>query len=232
MTDRGAAALLDDLARRGVAGAAVLAALASVPRDRFVPATFQGHAWDNVALPIGQGQTVSQPEVVAIMTEALCLTDRHKVLEIGTGSGFQTAILARLCRRVYTIERHLPLLREAEARLAELGLNNVTTRHGDGAAGWREQAPFDRIMVTAAAEREVPRALLDHLAIDGLMIVPIARSAIDQRLVAVRRTEDGFESADLGAVRFVPLVSELPTGDPADGPEPVTRALARLRRAR
>lgn len=225
------AKLLAALGAHGVASPRVLRALGRVPRERFVPQPFREHVWENVALPIGRGQTISQPEVVAIMTDALNLAGRHRVLEIGTGSGFQTAVLAQLCRWVYSMERHGTLLKEAQPLLEELGVTNVTLRHGDGARGWPEQAPFDRILVTAAAEHEVPPALLEQLAVGGLLVAPVARSTVDQRLVALHRREQGYEMIDLGAVRFVPLISEAAPVFPG-GTEPVTRALTRLRRAR
>src|SRR6202040_2812840 len=143
--------LIMELRALGVTDTRVLGAIERVPREAFLPDTFRDRAYENVALPVGHGQTISQPLVVAHMTEALEVGERHKVLEIGTGSGYQTAVLARLCRRVFTIERHRALLKEAEKRGAELRLHNVTSRFGDGTKGWPEQAPFDRIIVTAAA---------------------------------------------------------------------------------
>ena len=220
------AGLIAVLRDTGITDEKVLAALERIPRHLFVPPTFQDHAYDNTALPIGQGQTVSQPQIVAMMTAALDLNHRSKVLEIGTGSGYQTAVLARLCRRVFTIERHPALLAGAEALFKQLRVNNVTSLAGDGNLGWPDQAPFDRIIVTAAAEDEVPQALLDQLAPRGIMVIPVARSAIDQRLLRLVRGGDGIETADLGGVRFVPLVSEHDT----DRPQPLTKAIARLRR--
>lgn len=222
------AQLVEVLRGAGIVDEKVLAAIGRIPRERFVPPTFAEHAYENVALPIGQGQTVSQPQVVAMMTAALGLTDRMKVLEIGTGSGYQTAVLARLCRRVYTIERHQSLLKEAEKLLGSLRLHNITTRHGDGSLGWPEQAPFDRIIVTAAAEDSVPPALIEQLAVDGVMVIPVARSAVDQRMLRLVRRADGVDVEDLGAVRFVPLV----TRDEDHPPQTVSRAIARLRRRR
>jgi protein-L-isoaspartate(D-aspartate) O-methyltransferase len=170
-----------------------------------------------VALPIGRGQTVSQPLVVAHMTEALEIGARHKVLEIGTGSGYQAAVLAKLCRRVYSIERHRELLREAEQRLAKLRIHNVTLRFGDGTKGWPEQAPFDRIIVTAAAA-ELPAVLADSLTIGGVLVAPVGEDRREQQLLRIRRHETGFATEKLGAVRFVPLVAGLPrdgSGAPA-----------------
>jgi protein-L-isoaspartate(D-aspartate) O-methyltransferase len=201
--------LLMELRRLGIGDQRVLSAIERVPRELFVPATFADQAYENVALPIGHGQTVSQPLVVALMTQALEVGDRHKVFEIGTGSGYQTAVLARLCRRVFSIERHRQLLREAEKRLAELRLHNVTLRFGDGTKGWPEQAPFERILVTAAAP-ELPSILADSLAVDGVLVAPVGEERRDQQLMRIRRTEQGFVTEELGPVRFVPLVSGLP----------------------
>ena len=204
-----AARLVEELRHAGIADERVLEAIGRVPRDQFVPAAFLDHAWDNVALPIGNGQTISQPLVVAMMTAALKVTDRHKVLEIGTGSGYQTAVLAPLCRRVFTIERHQALLHEANKRFAALRLGNVTSRFGDGTKGWPETAPFDRILVTAAAAK-LPEALLDMLVPDGVLVAPVGDEKGPQMLVRVRRTDKGLETEELGAVRFVPLVEGLP----------------------
>lgn len=201
--------LLMELRRAGIADTRVLGAIEKTPRERFVPPAFADQAYENVALPIDLGQTVSQPYVVALMTEKLELGARHKVLEIGTGSGYQTAILARLARRVFTIERHRELLHEAEALLAELRLHNIVFRHGDGSKGWSEQVPFDRVVVTAAAA-EVPVALADGLAEDGVLVAPVGGDRRDQQLLRIRRSASGFVTEDLGLVRFVPLVAGLP----------------------
>lgn len=200
------ARLVLELRGAGISDTRVLGAMERVPREFFVPQAFAHQAWENVALPIGCGQTISQPEVVARMTEALEVNDRLKVLEIGTGSGYQTAVLSYLCRRVYTIERHRELLRGAEAVLARLRRRNVTTRPGDGSRGWPEQAPFERILVTAAAI-DVPPKLAAQLAPGGLMVVPIGDNPDGQRIVRVRRTETDLDIADLGPVKFVPLVA-------------------------
>ncbi len=199
------ARLVMDLRQGGVTDRAVLAAIETVPRHEFVPPAFADRAWDNAPLPIGAGQTISQPLIVALMTQALEVQKRHKVLEIGTGSGYQTAILAKLCRRVYTIERIRELSARAEELLARLGIRNVTAMLGDGSKGWPEQAPFDRIMVTAAAG-QVPEALLNQLAVGGIMVVPVGESVEEQVLVRVKRNERGFEHELLTGVRFVPLV--------------------------
>ena len=201
----GMARMMAELRGGGITDLRVLAAMESVPRRLFVSEPFSAKAFDNVALPIGHHQTVSQPMVVARMTQALDVGERMKVLEIGTGSGYQASVLARLCRRLYTIERHAPLLEEAEKRFTELRFTNITAIHGDGSLGWPEQAPFDRIMVTAAAI-DVPPLLLEQLAVGGLMVAPIGDGDHDQRLELVRRTNDGVETEDLGTVRFVPLV--------------------------
>lgn len=199
-----------ELRRNGITDTRVLSALERVPREMFIPHAFLDKAYDNITLPIGQGQTISQPYVVAMMTQALEITDRHKVLEVGTGSGYQAAILAQLCRRVYSIERHRSLLKEAEDRLAMLRLRNVTTMAGDGYLGWpeRNQLPFDRIIVTAAANKNAPDTLLNQLALDGIMVIPVRLNALKERLIKIRRTDTGFDVEDLMDVRFVPLISE------------------------
>ena len=199
--------LVMELRKQGVTDTAVLSAIERTPREAFVLETFRDRAYENTALPIGLGQTISQPLVVAMMTEALQLNDRHKVLEIGTGSGYQTVVLSKLCRRVYTVERHKALSRAAEAQFEKLRIRNVTTRVGDGWKGWPEQAPFDRIIVTAAAE-EMPEVLCDQLAEGGIMVIPVGRSG-GQQLLKVVRTADGLDISTLGDVRFVPLVKGL-----------------------
>lgn len=199
--------LIMELRRRGIKSKAVLSAIERVARDSFVPTTFSKQAYEDHALPIECGQTISQPFVVAYMTEKLEVGDRMKVLEVGTGSGYQAAILSRLCRRVYTIERYRTLMRDAVNRFETLNLHNITTKVGDGASGWPEQAPFDRIMVTAAAP-ELPQMLVDQLKVGGIMVLPvdIPGRPREQKLVRVTRTETGIEREDLMDVRFVPLV--------------------------
>jgi protein-L-isoaspartate(D-aspartate) O-methyltransferase len=212
--------LIMELRLAGISDLRVLGAIERVPREAFVPESFQDRAYENVALPIGQGQTISQPLVVAMMTEALTLGERQKVLEIGTGSGYQAAILARLCRRVFTVERYRPLLREAEHRFRELRIHNITARHGDGTKGWPEQGPFDRIIVTAAA-RELPPGLADSLVEGGILVAPIGEERQDQQLIRIRREPGGFVTETLAPVRFVPLVEGLPRDTPpplGDGP--------------
>jgi protein-L-isoaspartate(D-aspartate) O-methyltransferase len=202
----GRARLILELRRCGVADLRVLNAMERVRRELFVPPAFVHQAWENVALPIDCGQTISQPAVVARMTEALQVDDRTRVLEIGTGSGYQTAVLSYLCRRVYTIERHRELLGQAESRLSKLRRRNITARPGDGALGWPEQAPFERILVTAAAV-DIPPNLSAQLAIGGIMVVPIGDDSASQCIVRVRREETGLDIEELGPVKFVPLIS-------------------------
>ena len=201
--------LVMELRRQGIGDTRVLGAIERIPRESFVPATFRDQAYEDTALPIGHGQTISQPTVVARMTEALQVSDRHRVLEIGTGSGYQAAVLARLCRRLYTIERHRDLLQSAEARFRDLRLHNITARWGDGTKGWPESAPFDRIIVTAAG-LEIPDSLTDQLAPGGIIIIPVGERTEVQRLVRIVADVDGLVCSDLGTVRFVPLVAGLP----------------------
>jgi protein-L-isoaspartate(D-aspartate) O-methyltransferase len=202
--------LIMDLRRQGIADKGVLSAIERVPRELFVPDAMRSEAYENMPLPISQGQTISQPFVVAYMTQALCLGGRDRVLEIGTGSGYQAAVLAQLCRRVCTIERYRTLLAQAEGRFEDLKLHNITTRLGDGGKGWPELAPFARIIVTAAAP-EMPQTLADQLDDGGIMIVPVGPSG-DQTLIRVTRQDDGFKEERLLDVRFVPLVDGLPPG--------------------
>lgn len=200
--------LIMTLRRQGITDGAVLGAVERTPREVFVERAFEGQAYENNALPIECGQTISQPYIVAFMTMKLDVSDRMKVLEIGTGSGYQAAVLARLCRRLYTLERYRTLLREAETRFGKLSLSNITAKVGDGTKGWPEQAPFDRIIVTAAAP-VVPEALVAQLKTGGIAIVPIDVPVADgggQLLVKLTKTEDGYEREDLIPVRFVPLV--------------------------
>ncbi|WP_291842912.1 protein-L-isoaspartate(D-aspartate) O-methyltransferase [Maricaulis sp.] len=188
----------------GVTDAKVMGALERTPRHLFVPQRFGDQAYDDRALPIDCGQTISQPLIVALMTQALKLDDRCKVLEIGTGSGYQAAVLARLARRVYSVERYRTLSREAEARFEGLRLTNIVTRIGDGTLGWPEQAPFDRIILTASAPTR-PDAILAQLKEGGIAVAPVDR---ETRQVLVRYVRDGdtISETDLMDVRFVPLV--------------------------
>ncbi len=197
--------LVMELRKSGITNTQVLSALERVPREMFVLPSFLDQAYENTALPIDQGQTISQPFVVAFMTQALEVGPRARVLEIGTGSGYQAAVLSHLCRRVYTVERFKSLLRQAEINFKALGLHNVVTRHGDGMLGWPEQAPFDRIIVTAAAT-EIPPAFTEQLADDGILVLPVGQNAWEQSIVKVTKSEGRLESQDLLPVRFVPLV--------------------------
>jgi protein-L-isoaspartate(D-aspartate) O-methyltransferase len=206
-TDARRLRLLMSLRRSGVTDAAVLGAIERIPRELFVPDTFQDRAWEDTALPIGHGQTISQPLVVAMMTAALELHNRPTVLEIGTGSGYQTAVLALLCRRVYSIETIKPLQDHAARLLESMRLHNVTLRHGDGSLGWPKVAPFDRIIVTAASGGDAPKLLVDQLGEGGIMICPVRRATDDQMMIRIRREKDQITSEDLWPVRFVPLVT-------------------------
>jgi len=197
------------LRRAGVTDRNVLEAIEKTPRETFVERAFQDRAMEDTALPIACGQTISQPSVVGMMTQALEVTPRCKVLEVGAGSGYQAAILARLARRVYAIERHRGLAMQARERLESLGLTNVTVRAGDGSLGWPEQAPFDRIMITAAAE-DTPRLLLEQLREGGIMVLPVGQSDEVQQLIRIQKTESGLDYRELCAVRFVPLIAGLP----------------------
>ena len=198
------ARLIMALRGKGVGETEVLAAMEQVPREQFVPPALRDHAYENASLPIAMEQTISQPYIVARMTAALQLTGRERVLEIGTGSGYQAAILSFLCRRVYSIERLRPLLVEAETRFRQLKITNVTTKVGDGAKGWPEGAPFDRIILTCAPP-SIPVTLLKQLKTGGIMVAPEGRDRT-QNLVVVHRTEDGFERQDILPVKFVPLI--------------------------
>ncbi len=200
------AKLILGLRSGGVTEAAVLNAIEATPRDSFVPQLFQERAWEDSALPIACGQTISQPLIVGLMTQALGLKGRHRVLEIGTGSGYQTAVLARIARYVYTVERYRTLLGEAETRLKALGLGNIISRFGDGSEGWPEQAPFDRILVTAAAPEE-PRKLLAQLKPQGVLVAPVGRGAVQSLRRYVGDGKGAFVKEELGDVRFVPLLS-------------------------
>ena len=197
--------LIMELRSLGLTDFEVLGAIERVPRERFVPPTFEDKAYEYSALPIGGGQTFSQPAVVAHMTTELRLEPRHKVLEVGTGSGYQAGVLSLLCRRLYTVERDPSLLRVAEARFRDLRLNNIVTRLGDGGKGWPEQAPFDRILVTAAADT-VPAPLLDQLAPRGILLMPVGPAPDGQRIVRCIRRDSSVEEEDLWPVRFVPLL--------------------------
>jgi protein-L-isoaspartate(D-aspartate) O-methyltransferase len=189
---------------RGVSDRRVLAALAGVPRHLFVPATLVHAAYDDAPLPIGCGQTISQPYIVALMTAALAPTRAHRVLEIGTGSGYQAAVLARIVREVHTVERLPSLAAAAEERLAGLGYGNVVFHVGDGTAGWAEAAPFDGILVSAAAPA-IPAPLLEQLKAGGRLVVPVG-DRVWQTLTVAERTAAGLRTWTEGACRFVPLI--------------------------
>jgi protein-L-isoaspartate(D-aspartate) O-methyltransferase len=193
------------LFERGIRDERVLWAIANTPRHRFVPPELRDDAYLDIALPIGSGQTISQPFVVAFMTEALELRYWHDVLEVGTGSGYQAAILSRLCRQVCTIERYQNLYSSAKARLAQLGVRNVDARWGDGYEGVPEAAPFDRIIVTAAAEHVPPR-LVEQLATGGVLVLPVGARHEEQSILRIRKTAEGLRSENLLPVRFVPMV--------------------------
>ncbi|HSV02093.1 MAG TPA: protein-L-isoaspartate(D-aspartate) O-methyltransferase [Phenylobacterium sp.] len=199
------ARLILALRSQGVSDPAVLNAIETTPREAFTPDLFKERAFEDSALPIACGQTISQPFIVGLMTQALKLEPRARVLEIGTGSGYQTTILSKLARLVYTVERYRTLLREAEARFQALGLTNVITRFGDGGRGWPEQAPFDRIMVTAAAPSE-PKALLSQLKPGGVLVAPIGKGPVQTLRRYTGDGRGGFAVETLTDVRFVPLL--------------------------
>ncbi len=196
----------NQLEARGIKDAAILAAMRKVPRHRFVPGSLQARAYDDGPLPIGEGQTISQPYIVGRMTELIGPRKEMRVLEIGTGSGYQAAVLAECVAEVDSIEVVPALGRRAERVLRELGYRNVRTKVGDGYRGWPERAPYDAIVLTAAPPREVPRPLLEQLKIGGRLIAPVGRG--EQTLVRITRTEDGYRREDLDAVMFVPMTGE------------------------
>jgi len=193
------------MVRRGVKNPAVLGAMRRIPRHQFILDSYTEEAYEDHPLPIGYGQTISQPYIVAFMTEALELKGDEKVLEIGTGSGYQAAILAELTTEVFTIEIVEPLAAQATNTLKKLGYHNVTVRAGDGYQGWPEEAPFDAIILTAAPDH-VPQPLLDQLAVGGRMILPVGK--FSQQLILYRRTETGLERTNLLPVMFVPMTGE------------------------
>jgi protein-L-isoaspartate(D-aspartate) O-methyltransferase len=210
------AQLLMELRGQGISDLRILNTMERVPRDVFVDKSFDYAAYNNTALPIACGQTISQPFVVAYMTHVLDVPQDGRVLELGTGSGYQAAVLAQLCRRVYTIERHRPLMREARARFEQLKLHNIVTRHGDGLKGWPEQAPFDRILCSAAMD-EVPQVLIDQLKPGGILVAPVGVApqsddpeSFSQQLTKIIKTGDGVKRQTLIPVLFVPLLPGLP----------------------
>jgi len=196
------------LRSKGITDARVLSAMERIDRGPFIRGHFAERAYEDMPLPIGCGQTISQPSIVGLMTQALHLSGRDKVLEVGTGSGYQAAILSLLSRRVYTIDRHRRLVQEASALFQQLDLTNITALTADGSFGLPEQAPFDRILVTAAAE-DPPGPLLAQLKIGGIMVVPVGQSDTVQHLIRVTRHETGFDYDELRPVRFVPLIEGL-----------------------
>ncbi|ARU93180.1 protein-L-isoaspartate(D-aspartate) O-methyltransferase [Tatumella citrea] len=195
--------LLTLLRKQGISDEHILRAIAEVPREHFIDEAFEHKAWDNNALPIGYGQTISQPYMVARMTELLGLTSRSRVLEIGTGSGYQTAILAHLVDHVYSVERIKSLQWQAKRRLKQLDLHNISTRHGDGWQGWPSRGPFDAIIVTAAPP-EIPAALCGQLSEQGVMVLPVGDE--HQVLRRIQRSGDTFIDDVIEPVRFVPLI--------------------------
>ena len=197
---------LFSLRKAGIVDRQVLQAMERVDRKNFVNGVFSEKAYDDTPLPIACGQTISQPTVVGLMTQALKVTPRDKVLEVGTGSGYQAAILSLLARRVYTVERHSLLVHKAAKIFQKLNFNNITTLLADGGYGLEQQAPFDRIIVTAASE-DPPASLLSQLKIGGIMIIPVGQSDNIQNLIKIVKTEGGYEYQDLQSVRFVPLVA-------------------------
>ena len=200
--------LVQILRNEGIKDERVLKAITQVPRHKFVDEALSSRAYENTALPIGQSQTISQPWIVARMTEAILDGGQpEKVLEVGTGSGYQAAVLSHLVPKVFTVERIDELLKLARRRFHNLRMNNIYLRYADGHLGWPSQAPFDGIMVTAVAQN-VPQELLEQLRIGGVLVIPVERNG-QQRLITVRRNEDGFEETDLGGVVFVPLLSGL-----------------------
>ena len=221
MIDTRAISLIMALRGQGITDQRVLSAIERTPRQLFVDEPFETSAYDNTALPIACGQTISQPYIVALSTQELEVQPSHRVLEIGTGSGYQAAVLAQLCRMVYTVERHKPLLLEAQARFKELKLHNVVTRHGDGFQGWPEQAPFDRILLTAAIP-QLPDSLINQLKPGGILVAPVGEAVSAetncQQLVKIIRTDEGTSTQTLIPVVFVPMVPGLPKGN-SDDPE-------------
>ena len=197
---------LFSLRKAGVLDKQVLDAMERVDRKNFVNGVFSEKAYEDTPLPIACGQTISQPTVVGLMTQALQVTSRDKVLEVGTGSGYQAAILSLLARRVYTIERHSLLVKNAAKVFEKLNISNITTILSDGGHGLEQQAPFDRIIVTAASD-DPPASLLSQLKIGGIMIIPVGQSDNMQKLIKIAKTDGGYEYQDLQAVRFVPLVA-------------------------
>lgn len=197
--------LVARLRERGITDRVVLGLVGSVPRHIFIDEAWGHRAYEDSSLPIGHGQTISQPFIVALMSQLLNVSPRQRVLEVGTGSGYQTAVLASLCERLFSVERIEALVPRAQERLAAMKLRNITLRYGDGYAGWPEKAPFDGILVTAAPP-EIPASLVDQLAVGGRLIAPVG-TAVSQSLQVIDRTEDGLTETILERVHFVPLVN-------------------------
>ena len=197
--------LIMQLRKKGITNTNVLSAIEKVPRENFILETFLDKAYEDSALPIEEGQTISQPFIVALMTQALCLDRKSKILEIGTGSGYQAAVLSHICRRVFTIERFESLLRSAQLKFKSCNIHNIVTKHGDGYLGWPEQAPFDRIIVTAAS-KSIPEELTSQLRDNGLMVIPLEDQEKKQKIFIVRKTKNNYFKEPLVPVKFVPLV--------------------------
>ena len=205
--------LIKKLREKGITDETVLDAFRKVPRHLFVDKMLYAQAYDDNALPIGSGQTISQPYVVALMTQLLKINRDDKILEIGTGSGFQTAILAQYSRRVYTIERQRDLASQTLKRLREMGFENIVFKTGDGSRGWTQHAPYNRIIITAGAPA-LPQDLLNQLAVGGRMVIPTGDRQV-QELEVYEKRADGVEKTKAGSVVFVPLIGEKGWGDPA-----------------
>ena len=193
------------LRKQGITNTNVLSAIEKVPRENFVSDTFIDKAYEDSALPIEEGQTISQPFIVALMTQALCLDRKSKILEIGTGSGYQAAVLSHICRRVFTVERFETLLRSAQLKFKSCNIHNIVTKHGDGYLGWPEQAPFDRIIVTAAS-KSIPEELTSQLREGGLMIIPLEDEGKKQKIFSIKKTKNNYDKHPLVSVKFVPLI--------------------------
>jgi protein-L-isoaspartate(D-aspartate) O-methyltransferase len=212
----------EQIRARGVRDPSVLRAMREVPREHFVPPGTRSLAYADIALPINEGQTISQPFIVALMAGALNLSPGDRVLEIGTGSGYAAAVLSRMAGEIYTAERHRPLAEAAREKLAALGYDNVRVGHGDGTGGWAEYAPYDAISVTAGGP-QVPASLLDQLRVGGRLVMPVGPERGEQRLVRVTRISEGrYDQEDLGPVAFVPLIGREGWGDGEGANRPVS----------
>ncbi len=214
MSNPRAAHLVAELRKQNITSERVLEAFATIPREAFVERAFETSAYENSALPIACGQTISQPFVVAFATQALEPDPKDRILELGTGSGYQAAILSPLCRMVYTIERHKPLLTQAEQRFKQVGLHNIVTRYADGLRGWPEVAPFDKILLSAAVP-EVPQILIDQLKPNGILVAPVGEDAtsargVFQSLTKIVKSDAGIKREALLPVMFVPMIEGLP----------------------